>query len=43
MLDCKLSHLKDLVRVIWLYRRRTEQQKRSVLLILKAYEQQDRR
>lgn len=43
MLDRKLSQLKELVRLIWLFARRKDEHKRNVMLILEAYEQKERR
>lgn len=39
MLDRK--SLKDLFRIVWLYCRRSSEQRRHIKMILEAFEQQD--
>lgn len=42
MLDRKCPKLKDLIRVMWLFCRRTDAQRRQITMILEAFEMQDR-
>lgn len=41
MLDRKCPSLKDLFRVVWLFCRRSEEQRRHIAMILEAFEKQD--
>lgn len=41
MLDRKSLTLKDLIRVVWLFCRRNENQRRQITMILEAFEMQD--
>lgn len=43
MLGRIFIRLKELAYVIWLFCRRSEEQRNGVLLILKAYEEKDKR
>jgi len=42
MLDRKCPNLKYLIRVLWLFCRRTDAQRRQITMILEAFEMQDR-
>lgn len=42
MLDRKCLSLKALFRVVWLFLRRSEEQRRHITMILEAYEMKDR-
>lgn len=41
MLDRKCPNLKDLIRVVWLFCRRSDAQRRQITMILEAFEVQD--